>query len=140
MGMYEDEDSGTQSIYKVRPWRRLSIHVCLFVNDVIVVKQTMNLETLWRGTKTSAINNVNDSPAMNSCLQCSYLSAQMVMADLAMFEVIYTMGRTRVRRGFHTVERKFAATLFVLACVYVFVRLCLNHSRSAQSPRSCKMV
>lgn len=46
-GMFEDEESGTQSIYKVRPWQRQVIHVCLFVNDVddvIVVKQTMNLK------------------------------------------------------------------------------------------------
>jgi len=82
MGMFEDEESGKQSIYKVRPWRRLVIHVCLFVNgidDVIVVKQTMHLKRRGWEPRPPAIENVNDSLAVYSCLQSSHHAARIVV-------------------------------------------------------------
>jgi len=97
MGMFEDEESGKQSIYKVRPWRRLVIHVCLFVNDVddvIVVKQTMNLKRRGWGPRQPAIENFNDSLAVYSCLQSSHPAARIVVTTLTSLEV--TMYVTRV--------------------------------------------
>jgi len=96
MGMFEDEESGTQSIYKVRPWRRLVIHVCLFVNDVddvIVVKQTMNLKRRGWEPRHPAIENVNDWLAVYSCLQSSHYAAGIVVTNLTFLEVTMYINR-----------------------------------------------